>query len=70
VYLHTRELILDLFLYFNKTNELRYAPKHLSRLDIFEQVKGFNVTFGKPLEPMDTNKRARGKNVVKVVRAK
>jgi len=40
--------------------------KHLSGSDIFRQVEGLNVTFGKPLEPMDTNKRPQGKNVVEV----
>jgi len=54
---------------FNGRNELRDAPKHFSGSDIFGQVEGLNVTFRKPLEPMDNNKRAWGKNVVEVVGA-
>jgi len=54
---------------FRGRNELRDAPKHLYGSAIFKQVEGLNVTFGKSLEPMDTNKRAWGKNVVEVVRA-
>jgi len=62
---HKSILIRSLF---NGTNELRDAPKHLSRLDIFKQVEGLNAMFGKPLEPINTNKMARGKNVIEVVR--
>jgi len=51
---------------FNERTELREALEHLSQSDIFKQVEGVNVTFGKPLEPMDTSKRGRGKNVVGV----
>jgi len=53
---------------FNGTIELRDAPEPLSKLDIFKQVEGVNVTFGKPLDPIDTSKRAQGKNVVDIVR--
>ena len=51
---------------FNGTNELRDAPEPLSGSDIWNQVEGVNVTFGKPLNPIYTSKRARGKNVVQV----
>ena len=51
---------------YNGTNELRDAPKPLLGSDIWNQVKGVNVTFGKPLDPIDTSKRACGKNVVQV----
>jgi len=52
---------------FYERTELREAPEHLSGSDIFEQVQGVNVTFGKPLEPIHTSKRGQGKNVVEVV---
>jgi len=51
---------------FNGTNELRDSPEPLLRSDIWNQVEGVNVTFGKPLDPIDTSKRACGKNVVQV----
>jgi len=51
----------------NETNELRDEPKHLSRSDIFKRVEGLNVTFGKPLEPMDTSEMVQRKHVVEVV---
>ncbi|XP_068495089.1 uncharacterized protein [Phaseolus vulgaris] len=51
---------------FDGTNELRDAPKPLLGSDIWNQIEGVNVTFGKPLDPIDTSKRARGKNVVQV----
>ncbi|XP_068487048.1 uncharacterized protein [Phaseolus vulgaris] len=47
---------------FDERTELREAPEHLSGSDIFKQV-------GKPLEPTDTSKRGRGKNVLEVVGA-
>ena len=63
---HRFRLIHSLF---NDKTELREALEHLSGSDIFKQVKGLNVTFEKPLEPMDTSKRVRGKIVVEVVGA-
>ncbi|XP_068498546.1 uncharacterized protein [Phaseolus vulgaris] len=54
---------------FDGRTELSEAPEHLSGSDIFKQVEGINVTFGKPLEPTDTSKRGRGKNVLEVVGA-
>ena len=51
---------------FNGTNELRDGPEPFSGSNIWNQVEGVNVTFGKTLDPIDTSKRARGKNVVQV----
>jgi len=48
---------------FNGSTELRDAPSSLSGSDIFKQVEGVNVTFGKPLETTNASKRARGNNV-------
>ena len=43
--------------------ELRDASLPLTGSDIFKQVKGLNVTFGKPIEIPNTSKRGRGTNV-------
>jgi len=48
---------------FNGSTELRDAPSSLSGSDIFKQVEGVNLTFGKPLETINASKRARGNNV-------
>jgi len=54
---------------FDRRTEPREAPERLLGSDIFKQVKGLSVTFGKPLKLMDTSKKAQGKNVVEVVGA-
>jgi len=38
--------------------KLRDTPSSLSGSDIFKQVEGLNVTFGKPLEITNASKRA------------
>jgi len=55
--------------FFNGRNELRDEPTSLSGSDIFKQVEGISVTFGKPIEHTDTGKRSCGKNVAEVVGA-
>jgi len=45
------------------------VSKPFSGSDIFKQVEGFNITFGKPLKSMNTSKRTWENNVVKVVGA-
>jgi len=50
-------------LFYGRTKK-REAPEHLLWSYIFKQVETFNAIFGKPLEPINTSKRARGKYVV------
>jgi len=47
--------------------ELREAPEHLLGSNIFIQVEGVNVAFGKQLEPMDTIKGLRERMLLKLL---